>query len=541
MIKSILSLTAAISIAITSVAQQYTNKIFIGLSDQQLQQYDKNEFLKTVAQQFSVTIEPSFSFTPEQYAEMSKNAIKNAGSDASIQKLKNLYTIVVPNSNAVQQVFQSLENNYKFEYVEQEVYMPSPPADIPPTTSFFNRQLGFMRADSGINIEYAWSKGIFGQNVNVFDVEYGVNLNHEKLEDMNVKIHDSMTISTSVTEDFSEHGTATIGVVCGDKFEYGTIGMMHGITSMTLVPEYTNERGYNRLLAVQRAIASARPGDIIMYEMQTGVQNTEDYVPADFSTPIWNVTKAAVDEGKIIIAAAGNGGVDLDFDTRLDAYRAKGDNGSIIVGAGSSDMQHNILSFSTFGERVNVQGWGRNVGAPGYGDFRKVGNDFNQNYTLFSGTSSATPIVSSAAIAVQSYYYSKTNNYLNCRQIRDILIQTGTPQGDPNRGHIGPLPNVQKAFDMVDSIAGATQIENISKTTASINLYPNPANDVLHLDVASIPNIKHIYIFNVNGQMIYVSSKAQNSIDISQLKSGNYQLLVLDNNYKTYHNTFIKQ
>lgn len=541
MIKSILSLTAAICIAITSVAQQYTNKIFIGLSDQQLQQYDKNEFLKTVAQQFSVTIEPSFSFTPEQYAEMSKNAIKNAGSDASIQKLKNLYTIVVPNSNAVQQVFQSLENNYKFEYVEQEVYMPRPPADIPPTTSFFNRQLGFMRADSGINIEYAWSKGIFGQNVNVFDVEYGVNLDHEKLEDMNVKIHDSMTVSTSVTEDFSEHGTATIGVVCGDKFEYGTIGMMHGITSMTLVPEYTNERGYNRLLAVQRAIASARPGDIIMYEMQTGVQNTEDYVPADFSTPIWNVTKAAVDEGKIIIAAAGNGGVDLDFDTRLDAYRAKGDNGSIIVGAGSSDMQHNILSFSTFGERVNVQGWGRNVGAPGYGDFRKVGNDFNQNYTLFSGTSSATPIVSSAAIAVQSYYYSKTNNYLNCRQIRDILIQTGTPQGDPNRGHIGPLPNVQKAFDMVDSIAGATQIENISKTTASINLYPNPANDVLHLDIASIPNIKHIYIFNVNGQMIYVSSKAQNSIDISHLKSGNYQLLILDNNYKTYHNTFIKQ
>jgi hypothetical protein len=39
----------------------------------------------------------------------------------------------------------------------------------------------------------------------------------------------------------------------------------------------------------------------------------------------------------------------------------QGDSGSILIGAGTPDTEHNKQDFSTYGERVNVQSWGREV------------------------------------------------------------------------------------------------------------------------------------------------------------------------------------
>lgn len=65
-------------------------------------------------------------------------------------------------------------------------------------------------------------------------------------------------------------------------------------------------------------------------------------------------------------------------------------------------------------------------------------------------TSSAGPIVASAVIAVQSWYKANHNGeVLSPHAMRDLLIETGTRQG--SGGHIGPLPNIRRAIEALQS------------------------------------------------------------------------------------------
>src|SRR5690606_13783988 len=125
-------------------------------------------------------------------------------------------------------------------------------------------------------------------------------------------------------------------------------------------------------------------------------------------------------------------------------YINRGDSGALIVGGGTPDLSHNKISYSTYGARVNVQGWADNVATSGYGDWQIFGNDMNQQYTMFSGTSSATPIVAGCVAVLQSYYFSLTGEYLSPLEMRSLLVATGIPQG--SGGPIGPLPNMEAAI-----------------------------------------------------------------------------------------------
>lgn len=480
-----------------------------------------------LTERWGITFQPAVDWPESVYSSMAERAIQNTGTDASVQKIRRIWKVTVPDSVNAVRIIEQLSATGLFEYVEQEQLMPEPPADIPPVTPSYYPMQHYLRADSGVNIEYAWSKGIFGQGIQVFDIEYGVNRAHEKLEDQPVSIMSGMTIHSNVSAAYAEHGTAAVSVVCSDKLEYGNVGMMHGITSMMLVPEYTEERGYDRVFAVSKALQQATAGDIVMYEMQAGIDNGSEYVPADYNTTIWNLTKAAVDAGIVIIAAAGNGGVNLDDDSRLGSYRSRGDNGSIIVGAGSSDGNNNRLTFSTYGARVNVQAWGTSVISAGYGNYARIGGDFNQNYTMFSGTSSATPIVASAAIAIQSYYHDRTGAYLDGRQMREILMATGKPQGDPQNGHIGPLPNVKTAFDYVDSLVESGMDIGKVPEHHAIHVFPNPASSAIYLELPVGSAAKHTYIFDAAGRVVYLSDKWQDQVDVSGLPGGYYTIVVL--------------
>lgn len=483
--------------------------------------------IAALIERWGITFQPAVDWPESVYSSMSERAVQHTGTDASVQKIRRIWKVTVPDPVSAVRIIEQLSATGLFEYVEQEQLMPEPPADIPPATPSYYPMQHYLRADSGVNIEYAWSKGIFGQQVKVFDVEYGVNTAHEKLEDQPVSIMNGMIIHANVSEAYAEHGTAAVSVVCSDKLEYGNVGMMHGITSMVLVPEYTEQRGYDRVYAVSKALQEAAAGDIVMYEMQSGIDNGSEYVPADYNATVWNLTKAAVDAGIVVVAAAGNGGVNLDADPRLGAYRDRGDNGSVIVGAGSSDGNNNRLNYSTYGARVSVQGWGTDVISAGYGNYARIGGDFNQNYTKFSGTSSATPIVASAAIAIQSYYHDQTGEYLDGRQIREILIATGKPQGDPQNGHIGPLPNVKAAFDHVDSL-----VENgvgISKVPEhrAIHVFPNPASTVIRLELPAGTAVRHTYMFDAAGRVVYLSDTWQDQVDVSGFPEGYYTIVVL--------------
>lgn len=84
-----------------------------------------------------------------------------------------------------------------------------------------------------------------------------------------------------------------------------------------------------------------------------------------------------------------------------------------------------------------------------------------------------------------------------------------------------------------------TNIENI--TNQSFKIYPNPAVNELYIDQLSTIKIKSVTVFNTLGQRISeVNNQNFNSIDISDLRTGNY-ILYIQTEAGQYKYPFIKQ
>ncbi|MFH0944007.1 MAG: S8 family serine peptidase [Planctomycetota bacterium] len=330
------------------------------------------------------------------------------------------------------------------EYAYIQTLGTPPPGDIAPPTPDLASHQTYHGPDPGIDAAYAWSLGVTGAGVRLCDCEYGWVYSHEDLVDRNCHPEAGQTIHpTTIAYGWDEHGTAVLGETSAVVNGYGCSGMAPGADVYTY-PELSVEAGYRRVTCITNAIANSNTGDVVLLEMQT-VGAGGDYGPAELDPAVFLVCKNGTDAGVVVVGAAGNGNQDLDG-ASYASYRAMGDSGAIIVGAGSPDVNHDKLSFSTYGARVNVQGWGINVFSIGYGDYAAYGGDPNQYYTDgFSGTSSASPIATSACLLLQEFAVQSFGAPLDPLALRAVLSETGTAQG--SGGHIGPLPDLHAAMD----------------------------------------------------------------------------------------------
>lgn len=493
---------------------------------------------------FNLSIEKAIPFTEEKFRKMESEALRISGDDIAIKNLQNIYRVTSEEltDNDLQLLAKEMKLFPEIRYCEFMSRTPvKPPFDIPPVTPNYAAVQNYVGVNPGVNMQYAWDMNLTGQGIRLRDVEYGFNKNHEEFhQNPNVKIAIGHTVHPAITTDYSEHGTGTFGVVVADNGNYGVTGLAHGAAEMLLFPEYTNEFGYNRTVAVSYALANSQQGDVVIYEMQTGGATNEEnnFVPAEYSFPIWDLTKAASDLGIIVVAAAGNGDQDLDDPIYVN-YMNRGDSGAIIVGAGTPDLQHDRTWFSTYGSRVNVQGWGWNVLSTGSGDYAKIGGDFNQQYTMFSGTSSATPIVASCVAVLNSYYHSLTGNYLNSAQLIQILQDTGISQGPSidYPGNIGPLPNMQAAIAYVQVLSTKGIAEKPSFT-----IYPNPFETEIYVVGTSIASEDvQAELYNALGQRVSQKTFVGETVILTDgLQKGMY-FLKLTQNGKTTTQKVVKK
>jgi hypothetical protein len=203
----------------------------------------------------------------------------------------------------------------------------------------------------------------------------------------------------------------------------------------------------------------------------------------------------------------------------------RGNSGAILVGAGTSDLNHERINYSNFGSRVDLQGWGQNVFTSGFtGSYITIGGDLNQAYTNFAGTSSATPMVAGCVVVLQSYYHNLTGSFLSPLEMRNLLINTGIPQGNPATGHIGPLPNMQAALHAIDTMLSVQNFEGFSA-----EFFPNPSDEKLNYALSNIENSKiDFQFFDVLGRIIkqVERSTSQGTLDIADLPTGIYILKV---------------
>jgi hypothetical protein len=211
-------------------------------------------------------------------------------------------------------------------------------------------------------------------------------------------------------------------------------------------------------------------------------------------------------KGIIVVEAAGNGAEDLDDAIYESVYDTTYRNShAIIVGAGappsgSSGPDRSRLEFSNHGDRVNLQGYGREVFTTGYGNYWDGDGDINQYYTAsFSGTSSASPIVTGAVACLQGYYMSTYGVPMIADYARDVLIATGSAQTGDTIEHIGPRPDLAAATAVLSPPPSLFADPMLVDTTLSegesavFDVWLHNRSDVYALDYSATVNQ---YLFN---------------------------------------------
>jgi len=366
--------------------------------------------------------------------------------------LAGMLIVTVPEADAIrlEVIGQALHDLVAVEFATIQTLGNPPPGDIQPVTPDLSGNQLYAGPNPGINSETGITINLNGLGIRLSDCEYGWNPDHEDLNDLDTHPEPGQTIDPAVFAlGFDSHGTAVVGETSAVSNGYGCTGLIPDADLYTY-PEWSVEEGTRRVTAITNAIAGSTKGDVVLLEMQT-VGMGGDFGPAELDPSVFVVVRAGVDAGIVVVGAAGNGDQDLDGAAYSD-YANMGSSGAILVGAGSADLDHDKLSFSTYGSRVDLQGWGEDVFTLGYGDFAEYGLDKKQRYTsVFNGTSSASPMVAAACVMVQQKAISSSGGPLDPSAVRQILITTGTAQG--SGGHIGPLPNVSKAIQALSVIS----------------------------------------------------------------------------------------
>lgn len=377
-------------------------------------------------------------------------------------------------------------------YVKPPGEQPVAPsqADAPPaersdeapaaTPDYSGRQIYLNAAPAGVDARFAWTQpGGGGQGVNVIDLEWGWNFNHEDLR------QNQGGVVAGSNSSADAHGTAVIGEISGDRNSFGITGICPDarISAVAFsMPTAT---------AIRTAANRLQAGDIMLLEIHRpgprhNFQSRADqagYVAIEWWPDDFAAVRYAAGRGVIVVEAAGNGAEDLDgsiYNVRPAGFplswtnpfnRNNRDSGAIVVGAGAPPpgthgqnhgADRSRLGFSNYGAVIDTQGWGREVtttggrGSSPSRDLRDLqgGTDDNKWYTdRFSGTSSASPIIVGVLGCLQGILHSRGAAVLTPARARQLLRDTGSPQqnepGRPASQRIGNRPDLRQMIARV--------------------------------------------------------------------------------------------
>ncbi len=330
----------------------------------------------------------------------------------------------------------TLDDNTASETVETDYVQETPD---------FESQQNYLQASPvGVGAIAAWEiPGGTGKNVKVIDIETCFEDRHE---DFATPFYVGANPRNCESTD---HGTAVWGEIAAKRDGKGVTGIAHeaqyGIYGFIEGDLADVDEQYITSInqAIQGATENLDAGDVLVIEQQMVGPDLKKYTAVEYWPHIFDQLKAATKKGIHCVQAAGNGNSNFDEAAYEGAFDLKKrDSGCIMVGAvGPVDKER--LSFSNYGSRVDVSGSGRGVVTTGYGDL------FNQaperKYTArFSGTSSATPIVS-GVVAVASSIAQENRKTITPKNMREMLRKSGVPQGPATlRQRVGNFPAIEQ-------------------------------------------------------------------------------------------------
>ncbi|TYB98792.1 S8 family serine peptidase [Micromonospora sp. WP24] len=370
------------------------------------------------------------------------------------------------------------------------VYPVPEPVPPPSTTPDFTGRQGYLRpAPTGIDADFGrHDPRLRGAGIKVADLEYDWNPFHEDLQ-LDWSSDLGGEAFPRYTGFADEHGTAVFGIMGGRDNEYGVTGgvpdaQLYGISPNQRLANGRTSWSPGPALAYLAANGNLRPGDVVLLEQQTSSPlGSTRYAPLEWIPAVFDAIKLLTGLGVTVGSTGGNGNTNSDdpMYTR-DGIRwfdpAVQHSGSIMVGAGSS-TDHERLSFSNYGTRFDLQGWGHNITTTGSnGNLQGGTNPANLNvrYTQsFGGTSGAGPVVTNAVVAIQSYLKATGQEPWSGQEIVEVLRATGTPQGATTAGEqIGPLPNLEAALKMIEVDAPESTIALSHHANSDVPWVANP-------------------------------------------------------------------
>lgn len=413
-------------------------------------------------------------------SEAKLQELRASGETSSGRKLPDLRTTFLVKLGKGQDAVSLIDDLNALDVVElaEPVNLPPPP----PAAPDLEAQQGYLdpASSNGVNARASWNvEGGTGAGVRIADVEYAYRASHQ---DLNVFLVGPAPANQSSSRE--EHGTAVLGILGSRNDGRGTTGIAHGAQILFSAEE--TDDGWDRPGAISRALSVLSSGDVMLLEMQTFGPINSELVPAEWEKSVYDVVLTAVANGIVVVAAGGNGGMNLDdpaFASGHAPFTPAGDSGSIIVGAGVSGGANarSRHSFSCYGSTLDAQGWGDSVATTGKGTlYSAEGADlFYRND--FSGTSSASPIVAGSAASLQGAFRAANGGAnLAGPGMKMLFRETGSPQtGNAGGEKIGSLPDLAAALPYVTTPASWVSFSNSGPETGSINYPFNTLPEVL--------------------------------------------------------------
>ena len=100
-------------------------------------------------------------------------------------------------------------------------------------------------------------------------------------------------------------------------------------------------------------------------------------------------------------------------------------------------------------------------------------------------------------------------------------MRTGSSDG------VEPIDELQTLFDAENTCSlGINDVENFN---SKVLLYPNPANDILHLELLDNSETSELSIISVTGSLVYKNQfTTKTEVEVSQLQKGVYFVKVVN-------------
>lgn len=390
-----------------------------------------------------------------------------------------------------------------------------------------------------VNVPQVWAQGNEGQGVLVAVIDSGVNYNHADIADHlwdggEEFPHHGWDFANNDDDPMDDlgHGTHCAGIVCGD----GTAGLRTGAApSATLMCiKCADAEGHTTTPNMVKGMEFAVEHGCDLISMSMGLAQAE----VAEREMLRRTCEALLDAGIVGLFPAGNEHnlqhlCPIPLNVRvpgscpppyLDPDQMVNPGGlSCAICVGSVDENDTVASSSSegpvtwqdteFGDYAYEPGIGLirpDVCAPGVIIWSLHYQHIN-DYDFKSGTSQATPCVA-GIVALMLH----ENPELTPAAICQILEETSL--------RLTPTKSNRTGVGRVDALAAVTAAAEwdgvVQPTVESVTLWPNPADNVLYLNVTDGATVN---IFDMTGRMVK-QEKYQGQIDVSKLALGIYTI-----------------